>query len=503
MRPAPLRDDRLVGWLAAAAVTGLAAALRLPGLGRPRTLVFDETYYVKDAWTLLHLGYEAQWPGKPDPAFAAGDVNGYATTASYVVHPQVGKWLIAGGLRLVGAQNPVGWRLAAAVAGIVSVLLITRIARRLLHSTALGALAGALLAIDGQAIVLSRTALLDGFLMMFVLAAFGALLIDRDKARARLEALTAPPRAAARWGPGLGLRPWRLVGGLLLGLAMGTKWSAMWFLAVFGVMTVLWDASARRRAGVVHRWQGTLLRDAGPAFLSLVPVALLTYLATWFSWFRTPGAYGRQWAQTHPGEGVTWLPPALRSLLKYHQDMWSFHTHLETPHAYAASPLGWLVQWRPTSFFYQTPEPGQQACGASHCSEAVTSLGNPAIWWLGTLAVAACLWWTVRRRDGVAAAALCGVLAGWTPWFLYVHRTIFTFYSIVFLPWVVLCLTVACARLVGWGEAHPERRNLVRALLAVLAAFVVGTSWYFYPVWTAQTITFRSWQLHQWLLSWP
>ncbi|HEY3437165.1 MAG TPA: phospholipid carrier-dependent glycosyltransferase [Actinotalea sp.] len=502
MRPATLRDDRLVGWLTAGAVTALAAALRLPSLGRPHVLVFDETYYVKDAWTLLKLGYEAQWPTTPDPAFETGHVSIYSTTASYVVHPQVGKWLIAGGLQLLGAKNPVGWRLAAVLAGILSVLMLTRIARRLFRSTALGALAGGLLAIDGQAIVLSRTALLDGFLMMFVLAAFGALLIDRDQARARLERLTAPPRAPSRWGPGLGLRPWRLAGGVLLGLAIGTKWSALWFLAVFGVMTLLWDASARRRAAVVHRWQGTLLRDAVPAFLSLVPVALLTYLATWFSWFRTPGSYGRHWAQDHPGEGVTWLPPALRSLLKYHQDMWTFHTHLETPHAYAASPLGWLIQWRPTAFYYETPTPAQQVCGAAHCSEAVTSVGNPLIWWLGTLAVAACVWWALRRRDGVAAAALSGILAGWVPWFPYAHRTIFTFYAIVFAPWMILSLTVACSRLLRWGEAEPARRTLVRGAVALLVVLVVGVSWYFYPLWTAQPVTFRTWQLHQWLISW-
>ena len=498
-----LRDDRWLGWLTAAGVTALAAALRLPGLDRPHELVFDETYYVKDSWTLLNLGYEAQWPTDVDARFEAGEVDLYTTTASYVVHPPIGKWWIALGLRLFGAQDPVGGRIAVAVAGILSVLLLTRIARRLLRSTALGAVAGGLLALDGAAIVQSRTALLDGVLMMFLLAGFGALLLDRDSARGRLAAMTAPPRAPARWGPALGWRPWRLAAGVLLGLALGVKWSALWFLAVLGILTVVWDMSARRRAGVREWWQGALLRDAVPAFLALVPVAVVTYVAGWFSWFRSPAAYGRQWAGQNPGEGVTWLPSALRSLLKYHQDMWSFHTNLDSPHSYAASPLGWMVQWRPTSFFYGAPEPAQQYCDASRCSQAVTSLGNPLIWWLGTLAVLACLWWAVRRRDGVAAAALTGVAAGWLPWFLYGHRTIFTFYSIVFLPWVILCLTVALGRLLRWGDVWPYRRGLVRTAVAVLGVLVVGATWFFYPVWIAQVISFEAWQLRQWLPSWP
>ncbi|HWS59080.1 MAG TPA: phospholipid carrier-dependent glycosyltransferase [Actinotalea sp.] len=497
MQPAGiLHDDR--GWAATAAVTAVAAALRLPGLGRPATLVFDETYYVKDAWTLLQLGYEAEWGADPNAAFEAGDTSGFGTDASYVVHPAVGKWLIALGLRLLGAGDPAGWRIASALAGVLAVLLLTRIARRLLGSTVLGAVAGLLLAVDGLAIVHSRTALLDGFLMVLVLAAFGALLVDRDRSRARLARATAPPRATTTWGPWLGWRPWRLAAGVLLGLALGTKWSALWFVAVLGLLTVGWDLAARYAAGVRRPWTGTLARDAWPAFLSLVPVAALTYLATWASWFASPDAYHRQWAVQHPGQGVTWLPPALRSLWHYHQEMWGFHTSLTAEHGYAAHPVGWLVQWRPTSFFYETPEPARDLCGADRCSQAVTSLGNPLLWWLGTAAVVACVWWVVRRRDGVAVAALSGLVAGWLPWFAYAHRTIFTFYAIVVLPWLILALVHAADRFVGHGPRAGTRRTV--ALMAF--ALVIATSVFFYPVWTAQVIPFRTWQLHQWLPSW-
>ncbi len=487
--------------MTALGVTAVAAALRLPGLGRPHDLVFDETFYVKDAWTLLNLGYEAQWPAEPDPGFVAGQVDTYTDRASYVVHPPVGKWVIALGLRLLGAQDPVGWRLGTAVAGIVAVLLLTRIARRLTGSTTLGATAGLLLAVDGTAIVMSRTAVLDGILMTFVLAAFGALLLDRDRARSRLLATTGPPRAASRWGPGLGLRPWRLVAGVLLGLAVGTKWSGLWFLAAFGLMTVAWDVASRRRAGVRSPRLGTLVRDAVPAFASVVVVAAGSYLAGWGAWLRGSGGYGRAWAAMHPGEGVTWLPDPLRALWHYHQEMWRFHTTLTAEHPYAAHPLGWVLQWRPTSFFYESPEPPEQACGAERCAQAVTSLGNPVLWWLAALALVACVWWVVRRRDGVAAVALTGVAAGWLPWFAYSHRTIFTFYAIVLLPWLVLALTCAVGRLVAWGRRN-DRTLTVRAVLVGLATLVLAVSVFYYPLWTAQVIPFRTWQLHMWLPSW-
>src|SRR3712207_7864868 len=47
----------------------------------------------------------------------------------------------------------------------------------------------------------------------------------------------------------LGWRPYRWLAGLLLGLAIGTKWNGLFFLIAFGVMTVLWDVGSRRVAG--------------------------------------------------------------------------------------------------------------------------------------------------------------------------------------------------------------------------------------------------------------
>src|SRR5690606_3980700 len=189
------------------------------------------------------------------------------------------------------------------------------------------------------------------FLMLFVLAAFGALLLDRYDGRRRLARRCATEIARrgelSRWGPWLGVRWWRVASGVLLGLATGVKWSGLYALAVLGLLTVAWDVTARRTAGVRLWWQAGLLRDGVPAFLAMVPVALLTYLGTWWSWFTHEGAYRRDWAATHPGEGATWLPESLRSLWKYHADMLGFHGSLTSEHTYAAHPIGWLVQWRP------------------------------------------------------------------------------------------------------------------------------------------------------------
>jgi dolichyl-phosphate-mannose--protein O-mannosyl transferase len=303
----------------------------------------------------------------------------------------------------------------------------------------------------------------------------------------------------AGFGPGLGLRPLRILAGLLLGLAVGTKWSALWFIAAFGLLSVAWDASARRRAGVRLWWQGTLVRDALPAFASIVGVAAVTYVASWTSWFTHQGGYGRQWASGQPD---SWVPEAVRSWWHYHAQMWEFHNGLHSEHPYTANPFGWLLQLRPTSFFYESPEPAGQLCGADRCAQAITSLGNPFIWWFGTAALVAAIWWAVRRRDGVAAALVVAVLAGWVPWLMYADRPIFTFYAIALLPFLVLTLTWAVGRLYAWAQPDEFRRRWLMTALVVAAVLVVGTSIFFYPLWTAQVTSFRFWQLHMWLPSW-
>lgn len=499
--------DRLWGWLGVAIVAAVAAVLRLWNLGRPGTLVFDETYYVKQAWTLLQVGYEADWPEEPNPAFEAGDVNTFLSTADYVVHPPLGKWMIALGMRFFGgAENPWSWRIASAVVGVVAVVLVARIARRLFASTAMGIVAGALMAVDGEAIVHSRTGLLDNMLMIWVLVAFGCLLLDREQARRRLAercgAILDAGGTIGRYGPGLGWRWWRFAAAVALGLACGVKWSGLYFLAVFAVVSVLWDATARRTAGVGRWWEDALVRDAVPAALVMLPTAALAYLASWTSWFRTPGAYMRQWALDHPGEGVQWLPPGLRSLWEYHLKMWDFHNGLTSEHTYEAHPLGWILQWRPTSFYWRSYDTGEAGCEVERCARAITSLGNPVLWWTAALAILVALWALVRLKDWRALAVLSGIVAGWAPWFLYAERTIFTFYSIVFTPWVVLTLVYAMTLALERTEHRPVARARVKVGLTVLLTTIGAVSVFFYPIWTAWQVPYWFWRLHMWLPTW-
>ena len=81
--------DRWWGWLGPLLVTALGGLLRFWQLDRPHQLVFDETYYVKQAYSLWQTGVEYQWPEKADEQFTSGNPDIYLGASDRTVHPPV------------------------------------------------------------------------------------------------------------------------------------------------------------------------------------------------------------------------------------------------------------------------------------------------------------------------------------------------------------------------------------------------------------------------------
>src|SRR6201982_4254523 len=73
----PMPDDRPWGWLGPLLVTAFGAILRFDRLRVPRALIFDETYYAKDAWSILQHGVELKLVDSKiaNPMIVAGHTN--------------------------------------------------------------------------------------------------------------------------------------------------------------------------------------------------------------------------------------------------------------------------------------------------------------------------------------------------------------------------------------------------------------------------------------------
>lgn len=484
----PLPTDRLAGWLWPLAITALGGFLRFDRLSVPHKLVFDEVYYAKDSWSLLHHGVELDNEG---------------TGPGFVVHPPLGKWMLAVGQAIFG-HNAFGWRFAAAVAGTLSILIVARVARRMFGSTLLGSLAGLLLALDGLAFVQSRIAMLDIFLMFWVLAAFACLVVDRDDGRRRLAERLQLSSTQLLYGPSLGFRPWRWAAGFCIGAAAATKWSGAFYTVPFLLLAVAWDLGARRTAGVQRPWRATALKDGLLALLPFLVLPVVVYVVSWTGWFLADVRTAYDHDKYVHGQGMIGHARAVwDGWIAYHREIYRFHAQLSSGHPYRSRPWGWLLLARPVSYFYSSPRQGQLGCTASLCSKEVLGIGTPAIWWASILALIWAGWRWLTRWDWRAAAILVTFLVGYLPWFREdAHdRTMFLFYLLPGVPFMVLALTMCLGLIIGRREASENRRLWGATVAGAYVLAVVLNFGYFYPVLAAKVIPYNSWHNRMWFTS--
>jgi dolichyl-phosphate-mannose-protein mannosyltransferase len=553
---ARIQEDPVVGWIASLVITVMAFLLRLWHLGTPHVFEFDETYYAKDAWSMLHFGYARNYVANADQSILAGNVNGqWQGTPEMIVHPDVGKWLIAIGEHFWG-MDPFGWRIVSCVFGSLMILLMIRFVRQITGSTLLGCVAGLLLCFDGLEFVLSRLALLDIYEAFFVLAAVHCMVLARKAYRRRMaDRLTEPSDALGvagaatipfrrGWGPvrGLLVQPWLLAAGVCWGLACGTKWEAAYVLAGFGVLYVAWCAGARRSFGVRWSIPKSLAVDGPVAFVSLVLVAVIVYIATWTGWMMHSAQfealdstqYTQYTGQGHCGgdkneswipdnedttkhwptrdqevkTGLASIPQDLERLWYYHKDVYTFHTNFLqcATHPYASQPAGWLLLNKGVGVAADTGiQPGTQGCTAakgSDCLRQVLLLGTPALWWGCCLAALAALVLWIGSRDWRFGVAIVGIAMSWLPWLPYGDRPIFSYYAIVTLPFLILAATLVIGKLIGHGTGPSPRRTLGVIVSGAFFVLVLANFAWFWPIYTDHLLTHAQWLNRIWFQRW-
>jgi dolichyl-phosphate-mannose-protein mannosyltransferase len=471
-----LPDDRVLSWVLTA-VLGIASLVsRLVGIGYPHALLFDEAYYPREARELLHWGTE------------------YNRGYTFIVHPPLGKWLIAVGEELFG-YNSLGWRFCSAIAGAIAVVLLVRLTRRLTGSTLLGMVAGLLLALDGFSFVLSRLGLLDIFLQAFVVAAVACLAVDRDRVRTRVRTAVAIGDTGFRLGP----RGWRIAAGFLFGASCAVKWSGVYFLAFFAILSMFWDRAAWREAGVPSPTRTALRRGLPGALWALVAVPVLAYLASFTGWFMSETGQDRHWAEMHPSTSFPFVPDALRSLWHMHAEWLHFHDNLSSPHPWQSGPWSWLVDGRPILLW--NPQ-GLTDAGGNQVVRYVLMVGTPTLWFFFAPAMVWLIWRMIARRDPAALVPAVAIAAGWLTWFINLDRTMFIFYMAPVVPFFVLGVTLVLQDVLGPPQAGALRRQVGLSVVSLYVAVVAMTFVFFYPLLTGQPLSHAEWVQRMWFPSW-
>lgn len=472
--PRPARGRRgAAAWLVPLLLVLVAATVRFVDLGHPERIYFDETYYAVDATQLLDRGVEE----------------------GFVVHPPAGKWVIAAGVAVAG-DTPLGWRAPVALAGTLSVLLCYLAGLRLFRRRGIAALGALLLALDGLALTMSRIAMLDAILALFVVAGFWLLLVDRDR---QWRALPAEPD---RDRPPRRRHTYRWLAGLSFGLAFATKWSAVLAILAAGLFVLGNDVAFSKRT--TGRWSAGWPRAVASAGLTLAVVPAVVYVLSYTVWFAN-------FEITRPGETrcddqatcSVALPVMLSDWLSEQVEIARFHTGLDAEHPYRASARGWPIMRRPVAFYYESCseqrreelEAEGEECEVGDGNVAhILGVGSPGVWWPALLLGYPVLaWFAFARRDWRALAIVAFLSAQYVPWLL-ADRPVFLFYVTPMVPFIALALAYA-----AWRSLE---QPLLRWVPAAIATVAVAAFVFWYPVWVGLEIPQDAWNLRMWSQRW-
>jgi dolichyl-phosphate-mannose--protein O-mannosyl transferase len=417
-----------------ALLLGIAAQLLFTiHLDQPSRIMFDEVHYVPAAQALLDL-----------------------SAPRNIEHPLVGKELIAAGMAIFG-DNPFGWRAFATLAGTATVLGVFALLWLLMGRRMRPALVGAVLvALNQSLFVQARTAMLDIFLGAFLIWAMVLM----------LWAMRGSPRQVlARW----------IGAGVLLGLAVGTKWAAIPYVALAGLAFLvirIRDARLAKKplahalAGKEQaHWPGL---PAIPGLLLLGTVSIATYFITFLpAFFYAIG------------------PIDLPGLFRLQAEMYAAQTQVLARHNYESDWWSWPLLIRPIWYFYEWDNGAQRG---------VLLIGNPVIMWAGLVGVLACFWAWFRTK-AIRPLAMALLWTASLGIYIVIPKSL-GFYYYYHLSGIFLCAVLAVAfdhfdrgRNKGWEEWFTA---------LALVAFV-----YFYPILAASPLQdsqgFNYWM---WFSSW-
>lgn len=419
------RDQDPAAWCGA--ITVFFLALVWWRLAIPHEIYFDEVHYVNAARKQLdHIRVNPE-------------------------HPMLAKTILAMMIEWLGDRSLV-WRIPSAVGGALGLFAFSRIVWFASGSARAAIIATALVATDFFWFIHSRIAMLD-------------------MTMASLAMLAGWQLAAAVRLPHQGR--WRLaLGGVLMGLSLGAKWSVAPLLALPGLTFLIlklrdngWRFAWARSGGPVP---GISLIEAG-LWLGLVPLAV--YWATFWPAFH--------WA-ARPVD--PWDP------LGWHQHMLMLQDSVKKPHPYRSVWYQWISNWRAIWYLYKEVEGAQRG---------IVLIGNPFTMYAGLVAL---VWAAIeavqhRRKDLIAFIAL------------YVASLLFWAFSskpVQFIYHYLLPSTFLMAILALALDAAGERKDRWRRLMPIGIGLSVIMFAVFYPIISAFPLCCGrpSFEFWMWLPRW-
>ncbi|HZX12840.1 MAG TPA: phospholipid carrier-dependent glycosyltransferase [Thermodesulfobacteriota bacterium] len=413
----------------------LSIGLKLYRLDNPKSYYFDEIYYAFTAQEMAK-GNRAGWEiGHTAP-------QGFAYEWS---HPHLGKELSAIGILIFG-DNAFGWRFFQAIFGGFGTLFIYLLGKELFQSKRAGLIAAFLFTFESFIFVLSRIAMVDIFLMSFILVASLFLVKFANTKKDIFLVLT----------------------GVFCGAAISVKWSGIYaleFLTASSFLLIFYR-EAYSKIEKKGSFYFQLLKIIPKIFLVFVIIPFAVYLASYIPFF----LYGN----------------SFNDFISLQNNMYGYHKGLTATHPYQSSWWKWPLLLRSVYLYLGSGEKE---------SAHIYAIGNPFIWWSGCVFLILSVVQVIRKELPALAFVTLSVLAYWLPWALSPRKLVFLYHFLPSLPFVILIIAYFLDLL--WTKSYYGR-----AFVLVYLAIALGMFIYFYPILAAIPVPNDSVESFFWLKSW-
>jgi hypothetical protein len=419
---------------------------------------FDEIYHARTAYEQLHA------------------IEPYEST-----HPPLGKIIIGFGTAIFG-MNPFGWRIMGTLFGVAMIPIFYAFGKHLFRKTEYAFLGAFLLTFDFMHFVQTRISTIDVYGVFFIILMYYYMYRFY-----RLNFYDTPFRQT--------LRPLAL-SGLFFGFGAASKWIAIYAGAGLAVLLfiVLYERFKEYEAAkkmlvtkhtvkkenvtqtyyrhIIQSFKPYLLKTLIWCLLFFIAIPGVIYVASYLPFMLVPG----------PGHG-------LHDVMTYQKHMFDYHRDLKATHPFSSTWWQWPIMEKPLWYYGGQPPAGK--------ASLIVALGNPAVWWVGIVAIFSTLWIGIKKRDKNVLFLFIAMCANYVPWML-VARLTFIYHFFAMLPFMIFCIVYVIRHL---RETNPSSimKNAVYGYQAiVLLLFLM-----FYPILSGAVVN-RSYVDHflKWFSSW-
>ena len=372
-----------------------------------------------------------------------------------VTHPPLGKSIIALGINIFG-MTPFGWRFMSALFGVIMIIPIYVLSKRMFGSWILAFLVAFTFTFDFMRFAQTRVANIDTFLVMFIICTY---LFMYEYTR-----ISPENRLTLKSLIYLGFS------GAFMGLAISIKWSGVFAGLGLGVLfTLAWVKSRAHYAS--SKMKGLFLKDFNKTviycllFFIVVPVVI--YCLSYIPFVRV--------------SDLSWF----ESIISSQVDMLSFHTNFAGSNDYQSRWWTWPLNLR-SVLYSRFHLPDGKIMG-------IHSFGNPALWWGGLLTLAWCVKYWIAEKDKIAQFLCIAWIAQILPW-AFVSRFSFIYHYFPCVPFLALMI----AYFIKNREPRHQKWYVAGYCILVLILFVM-----FYPVLNGVIAANKDYvRLLEWLPGW-